>query len=413
MKLIDKIKDGFYDIFYVWRQEVSMMIHDQGAQLFMFFLCFAYPLLYSFIYNNEVVREVPVVAVDNSHSGESRKFLRYLDASPDVNVKYHNLDMEEAKETLRQQKAYGIIVLPSSFDKDITKGIQAHVSIYCDISGLLYYKAIFGNCSDVALKMNKEIKISRLGNTTNRQDEISTAPIKYEEVPIFNPQKGMASFLIPAVLMLIIQQSLLLTVGILAGTSRENNRFRNLVPINKKYQGTLRIVLGKGLAYLLIYIFLSSYVLIIAPKIFSLIQLANFSTLAAFVFPYILACIFFAMTVSVFIRNRETCMLIFVFTSVPLLFMSGISWPRTNIPEFWKVFSYLFPSTFGINGFVRLNSMGALLKDVEPEFRMLWIQTGVYFITTCIVYRYQILLSRRHALERLKEMKQKAKNTFK
>ena len=62
-------------------------------------------------------------------------------------------------------------------------------------------------------------------------------------------------------------------------------------------------------------------------------------------------------------------MLLFVFTSVPLLFLSGISWPGAAMPEFWRYFSYIFPSTFGINGYVRINSMGATLNEVAFEYQ--------------------------------------------
>ena len=201
-------------------------------------------------------------------------------------------------------------------------------------------------------------------------------------------------FLLPAVLMLIIQQTLLLGVGLSAGTARENNRFKDLVPITRQYQGTLRIVLGKSFAYFLIYALVAAYILCLVPKLFSLVQIAQPATLPAFVVPYILACIFFAMTCSIFIHHRESCLIIYVFTSVPLLFISGISWPGASVPVFWKVFSWLFPSTFGINGFVRINNMGATLPEVLFE--------GIYFLTTCMVYRRQIILSRRHAIERLR-----------
>ena len=116
-------------------------------------------------------------------------------------------------------------------------------------------------------------------------------------------------------------------------------------------------------------------------------QIAIPSVLALFALPYLTACIFFAMTASIAIRNRETCMLLFVFTSVPLLFLSGISWPGAAMPEFWRYFSYIFPSTFGINGYVRINSMGATLNEVAFEYQALWIQTGIYFLTTCLVYQ--------------------------
>ena len=93
--------------------------------------------------------------------------------------------------------------------------------------------------------MNADIKVERSANTTDRQDEITAYPIEYEDVALYNPTNGFAAFLIPAVLVLIIQQTLLLGIGLSAGTAREQNRFRDLVPINRHYNGTLRIVMGK------------------------------------------------------------------------------------------------------------------------------------------------------------------------
>ncbi len=403
--LRDKITQGFNDLFYIWWEELKSVFKDQGVLIFFFLVPLAYPILYAFIYTNETVREVPVVVVDLSHSSLSRKFLRNVDASADLHIVAYCSDLEEAKEIMRQKGAYGTIYIPEHFSDDIVKGIQTQVQIYCDMSGLLYYKALLSTCTDVSLEMNKRIKISRLGNTTDRQDEVGTQPLEYENVALFNPQNGFASFLIPAVLILIIQQTLLLGIGLAAGTARENNRFRDLVPLNKRYHGTLRIVLSKSLVYFMIYMLMGTYILCAVPRMFSLIQIPQPDVLFAFLIPYLLACIFFAMTASIAIRNRETCMLIFVFTSLPLLFISGISWPGAAVPSFWRYVSWLFPSTFGINGFVRINSMGATLQEVLFEYRALWLQTGIYFLTTCWVYRHQILLSRKHALARLHEMR--------
>ncbi len=401
------IRQGLNGLFYIFRKELKATIKDQGVLIFFLLVPLAYPLIYAFIYTNEVVREVPTAVVDANNSSQSRKYIRMVDGSPDVHIQSYCADMEEARLLLKDQKVYGIIYIPESFSQDLAEGKQAHVSIYCDMSGMLYYKAILLANTETSLKMNKEIQVKRLGNTTERQDEISTTPIEYESVSLFNPQDGFASFLIPAVLILIIQQTLLLRVGLSAKTARKNNRFRDLVPISRQYQGTLRIVLGKSLAYLMIYTVMSTYILCLVPKIFSLVQIAQPATLFWFTLPYLLACIFFAMTCSIFVHHRESCMLIFVFTSVPLLFISGISWPGAAIPKFWEIFSWLFPSTFGINGYVRINTMGATLHDVLPIIRGLWIQAVVYFITTCIVYRRQIMLSRKHALERLKTYRNK------
>ncbi|MEG1161006.1 ABC transporter permease [Bacteroides sp.] len=405
----NNIAQGIGDLFYIWKREFRTTFRDQGVLIFFVLVPLVYPLIYGFIYTNEVVREVPAVVVDNSRSSLSREYLRKVDATPDIQVVAYCNDMEEAKLMLRDRLAYGIIYIPSDFSSNIARGKQAQVSLYCDMSGLLYYKSMLLANTAVSLDMNQNIKIERAGNTTNRQDEITAYPIEYEDVAMFNPTNGFAAFLIPAVLILLIQQTLLLGIGLSAGTARENNRFKDLVPINRHYSGTLRIVFGKGLSYFMVYALVAVYVLCVVPRIFSLNQIGQPSTLALFMLPYLAACIFFAMTASIAIRNRETCMLIFVFTSVPLLFISGISWPGAAIPAFWKYFSYIFPSTFGINGFVRINNMGATLSEVSTEYHALWLQAGFYFLTTCFVYRWQIIMSRKHVVERYKERKEQNK----
>jgi ABC-2 type transport system permease protein len=102
-------------------------------------------------------------------------------------------------------------------------------------------------------------------------------------------------------------------------------------------------------------------------------------------------------------------MLLMVFVSVPLLFLSGTSWPQNNIPGFWQGISWLFPSTFGARGYIRINSMGGSLGDVLFEYRALWLQMTVYFLIACAVYRHQIFLARQHAMERLVFLKNKRK----
>jgi len=391
---------------FIFREELRTVFKDQGIIVFFLLVPLAYPLLYSFIYTNEVVREVPVAAVDDSRTALSREFLRHTDATADVHIVSYCADMEEAKELVKRREAYGIIYVPEDFSRRLAKGEQTSVSIFPDMSGLLYYKALLTACTNVSLDMNALIKVERAGNTTEEQDRVTEHPIAYEEVSIFNPQNGFAAFLIPAVLILIIQQTLLLGVGMAAGTAREHHRFRHLVPVERHYTGLLRIVLGKAGAYLLIYLPISVYVLGVVPRLFTLNQIGNPADMALFVVPFLIACIFFAMTVSGLVKQRETCIVLIVFTSVPLLFISGVSWPGSAIPALWQYIGYVFPSTFGINGFVKLNNMGAGLADVRHEWFILWLQATVYFFTACVVYRSSIIASRRRFVALYREKKQ-------
>ena len=246
---------------YIFREELRTIVRDQGVLIFFFIVPLGYPLLYTFIYNAEVVREVPIAVVDDSRTAISREYVRHLDASPDVKVISHCANMSEAKSLIRHRDAYGIVRVPRDFSDRLMRGEQVSVSAYADMSGMLYYKSVLTANTNVSLAMNAQIKVQRAGGTTSEQDKVTEHPIAYEEVSLFNPQNGFATFLIPAVLILIIQQTLLLGVGMAAGTARETNRFHTLLPIERHHTGLLRIVQGKAFAYLLVYIPISVYVL--------------------------------------------------------------------------------------------------------------------------------------------------------
>lgn len=395
---LQTISQGLRDLFYIWARELRVMRRDMGVLIFFIVVPLLYPLLYGYIYNAEQVREVPTVVVDDSHSSLSRDYLRRVDATPEVSIVAQCADLAEAQRLMREREAYGIIYIPQDFSECVATGRQAKVSLYCDMSGLLYYKGILLSNTLVSLEMNGEIKIARSSSTTARTDELVAYPIAYEEVPLYNPTIGFATFLLPAVLVLMLQQTLLLGIGLSAGTAREHSRWGDLIPEDRHYRGTLRIVAGKGLSYLTIYALVAVYVLWCVPRLFSLVQIGQWQEIALFVLPYLLSSIFFSMTLSVFVRNRETCMLLFVFTSVPLIFISGISWPGASVPAFWHYVSYLFPSTLGINGFVKLNNMGSSLSQVSGEYLGLWLQSFIYLITTCLVYYRQRIISHHHRI---------------
>lgn len=385
------------NIFQIWYREIGNIFRDKGIMIFILFVPLAYPLLYSYVYTNEVVREVPVAVVDESHSELSRELLRKMDASPDMKIVAYCDNLSAAQEMIRRQEVYGIVRIPSDFTRELWKGSQAPIGLYCDMSSMLYYKALLLTATNVSLEVNKDIKVNHyLPSTTDRQAEITRMPIDYDYVPLYNPQSGFAAFLIPPVLMLIIQQTLLLGIGMSTGNSREHH-MGSVIPFHPWYKNPVHIVIGKALPYFMLYIILGVYMFAVVTRLFTLPQLGHSTTFIAFLVPFVLACIFLAMVLSSFIYRREDSILLLVFLSVPMLFLSGLSWPASDMPAFWKYFSYLFPSTFGMNGYVRITSSGARLSDISSEYIALWIQAGVYFLLACWFYRRQIksLLTRK------------------
>lgn len=389
-KIAKRFRRAVSETALVWTNELSTAFRDEAVLVFMVLVPLGYPLLYSFIYNNEIVRDIPIAVVDESNSSLSRRYIRSLDASQYTNVTQKPTDLKAAQELMKRGKVYGIVRIPPDFSKNINTSTQAYIYAFSDASTLLYFRQFSIANTDVSLKMNADIKIRQAGNTTDRQDALTVAPLKYEEVNIFNPTTGVASYLLPAVLMMILQQTMLLGVAINAGTLREKNSFRLLSPISRHAGGTFEIVIGRALCYIPVHIANAFYVLGITPMLFHFNRLAHFGDVAAFLTPYLLAVAFLSIVVSHFVKTRESSMVIILFSSLVLLFISGISWPWSAMPAFWKGVAYFFPSTFGINGFVRMTNEGARLSQVSFEYIGLWIQALCYLLLAAYTMKLDI-----------------------
>jgi ABC-2 type transport system permease protein len=269
---------------------------------------------------------------------------------------------------------------------------QTTISAYADMEFFLYYKALMTGASFVSLETGNQIQINNLMNEglTEQQAQITAEPFKMADNAMANPGGGFASYGIPAALILIIQQTLIIAIGILAGTARERHIFGTLVPMDRKKMGTFRLVVGKAAAYFTIYALLCVYMLGMIPEWFGYGQSADFIELISLITPFILSSIFMGLTFSVIFKNRESAMMLYLFTSIPLLFLSGIIWPLSNFGPVWLAVREIFPSSNAIFGYIKMNSLGATIFETRKEIISLWIQTGIYFLTACITYGYQV-----------------------
>lgn len=380
------------DIISIYRNEFKVVFSDRGVVIIFIIASLVYPALYCGLYRNETLVDTPIAVVDNSATASSRALLRHIDATPDVAIAMRCMSMAEAQNAFDTRKVHGIVNIPAEFDKKLQKNEQATVSVYCDMSSFLYYRALLQACNYSVLDMGKEIQLERLNaqGITGESAEAVLEPVPFHGVGLYNSGMGFASFLMPAILILIIHQTLFFGISMLAGTSREENRFHVLVSSKLHRGGTLRVIMAKAACYLTMYLVFSYYILVLVPQMFNLPHIGLSIDILKMLIPFLLATIFFSMTVSVFFPNRETGMILFLFFSLILLFLSGISWPQSNINGFWKAFSWMFPAIHGIQAYIKINTMGGTLHTIRFEYLSLWIQTGLYLITTVIVYRWQI-----------------------
>lgn len=388
-------KTGWWSsVVKVWRREFGFVFHDLGVMLFFFALPLFYPLVYTLIYNPETVKDVRIAVVDQSRTARSRELTRMVDATDAIEVYAQSTTVDEARRLMNSHEIYGILLIPSDFDKNIGRGEQATAIFYSEMSLLLRYRAFVSALTDVQLALGEKIRTETMDALGGVASLVTTPQINQDAVMIGDPTQGFASFIIPGIIILILQQSMLLGVTMLGAASSERRRKNGFYDPLSVDAPPLATVLGKAMCYVAIYIPMVIYVTWCVPEMFSLPHYGNRLDYVIFLIPMLLATAFMGISLSVFVTERESSLLVIVFTSVFFLFLSGLTWPRYAMNGFWRLIGDCIPGIWGMEGFIRLNNNASTLGEESHATMMMWALTAVYFILAWILTRYQYRTAR-------------------
>lgn len=353
---------------------------------------FVYGLLYNYMYAPNIVTEVPVAIVDNSRSELSRNYVRWLDATPEVEVFDQAIDYLEAKEWMKEGKAQGILYLPHDFENRVFRGDESVFSLYATTDAFLYFEALQKASTNVMLAINDKYRPDgAVFLPPQGLIAVATAePVNVVGTALYNYTEGYGSYLIPAVMMIIIFQTLLMVIGMVAGEECSAKGIRTYLPFGRSYRVAFRIVIGKTFVYCGLYAVFAFFLLGLLPHFFSIPDIGNGIYICMLMIPYLLATSFLGLAASRCFTDSEAPLLMIAFFSVGLIFLSGVSYPLELMPWYWRALHYIIPAAPGTLAFVKLNSMGASMADIRPEYITLWVQVGVYSLLSMWVYKRKL-----------------------
>ena len=298
-----------------------------------------------------------------------------MDATREVEIAYKCATMQEAEELMEKRKVHGVVLFPEDYSDRLAGLEQATISTYADMSSFLYYKDLTMAVNHVMLDEMGQIEASRYaakGMTDESVKQmINSIPVE-EEIP-FNTNMSFLIFFLSAALILVVQQTMFYGVSVMNGSMREGGA---------THDGSL---IGRAAAYALIYIGIAVYGLLLVPMMFGMPQRGMLGDMLVLIFLFVITCVSFSFTFSRFVHHRETVFVVLLFMSSLCLFLSGFSWPVSSFPPFWKAVSYIFPSTFMIQGFNNINNAACTLAMIRPQIMGLVSQFAFYSVTAFIM----------------------------
>lgn len=377
-----------------YRAEFRTVLHNKGALLVLIGAVIIYPIIYSITYSPELVRELPIALVNQDHTASSRLLAKMVDATEQIDLSHHANTLEEAKQLFAYNKVRGILLIPEGFEADLYKGEQTSLSTYCDASYMLLYKQTITGVIQSSLTFSAGVEIKRLmakGSSMEQATQQAQA-IKIKFNDVYNPSSGYGSYVMPALNIFILQQTLLIGIGLMGGFQRERGKhIHTIIGFNRH---ATAIIWGKTLCYGSITLFNAIFALGCIHYWFNFPSSDNWSTLVLFFIPFALSTIFLGISISAMFKKAEHSIMILVFLSLILMFLSGFSWPVSLFPEPLKYIRLLFPSSIIIAPYLRIREMGASLTDVKTEFIMICIQMLAYYLLTLFIFKQKRLHSK-------------------
>lgn len=353
----------------VWRamrDEWRAIFADSQVRSILLVSLVIYAVIYPLPYWAELLRDVPVVLVDQDRTTTSADLVRHVDASEAVAITTDAVDMAQAIRLVQERQAYGVLLIPEGFERNLLRGRQSPVAVYADASYFLMYQRVMQGAAVPIRQLGAEVEVARLMATGTGLGvaRAQVSPANQVEVALFNPAAGYATYVLPAAFVLILQQTILMGLALTA-TRRGQGR-----------EHPVWLVLGRMTAWLAIYAVLLPVYLIVLPALYGLPNLGHVADVLAIGLPFVLATGLLAQCVAAVFRSAAVVQVVLLAMGLPFFFLSGFAWPVEAIPPVLTALAQLVPSTPAIDGLVRVSQMGARLPDLAHTLWHLWALTG-------------------------------------
>ncbi len=334
-----------------------------------------YSFLYPLPYSHQTPREQTLSVVNLDKSQASYQLERMVDATPQVKVMRRDSSIEEAKQAFLNQQVSGILVIPENFYKDLLIGKSTTLAYAGDASYFLVYGTLVEGLAQAGGTLAAKTKVSRL---IVSGEPLVLASQHYSATqqnlkPTFNPRMGYVDYVVPAVFVLILQQTMVIASGMMIGTQKHQRGYWS-------HLSSLQLIALRTLVLVPIYYVLSMYYFGASFTMHGINTIGHPLEILTLLLPFLLTACFIGLWLGSLTPRRELVTLIVLLSSMPLVFSAGFIWPLEAIPQPLVWLSKLFPSTPAIQGFLALNQMGADWRQIASQWTLLWGQAAIWFV---------------------------------
>lgn len=351
------------NIWKILRLEFLHIFTDKSVVMVMFGGVLFYALLYPLPYHKSIPGKQAIAVLDFDQSNLSRRLSRMAGSTPQLRIAENPGSMREAEEMLENGIVHGLLVIPSGFERDVYLGVPTTISFSGDASYFLIYGNVIEGLLTAATTLSVETQIVKEVMSGKNPAIIPGEIMSFRISPygVFNPTGGYINYIVPAVFILILHQTLLIAAGTVTVKDRKMRKLA-LISTPESVSIVIRVCF-----FVAIYTMLSLMYFGFFFDLYGVPHSASQSSLIAFSLLFLSVTTVFAICIGYMLPRPELTTILVLLSSLPIVFTAGFVWPSDSLPAWLDNVTMLVPAKLGIQGFLSINQMGVSLLNLEKE----------------------------------------------
>lgn len=359
-------------------REANRISKDHTLILSLLLAPIFYAFFYGSIYLNKTESEVAIAIVDKDKSSLSREYIRMITQDQRVKIGNFSPDFEHAKLKFMNLEVQGILAIEKGFERNLKRMQKADVSLFLNTSRFLPSNDINKTVSSVSVMVGAGLRIKYF-EMHGHNDALSlreAMPITIDDKSIFLHPSTYGGFLLPGLLLIILQQTFFIGLAESIAREREQKTFKQWLRLGN--DNIWHAIFGKGFFFLFLYFCYTLFFHVVNYNVLNLKIQGNIALLTFLIFIFFNVLLMFATFIGSLFRKEIWALQFAAFSTYPIFLLAGYSWPTSAMNDFLQFIAYLLPTTPVLNAYAAIVFKNASFNQVSGDVIHLF-SLGIFY----------------------------------
>ena len=349
-----------------------------------------YGVLFGYVYKQAKVINLPIVIIDEDHSPMSDKIIEAFEDNEALLVSDIRYTAGNILDEMPVKQFDAVITLPTNFEADILQKRHPEIRVDLNMANILNANTASKNIQAVLMTLNAGIEIEGLKKSGLHptQAAASYESFKINFNKLYNSSGNYINFMLPGLLIAIMQQIIFLAMALVFARDFEDDHFGVLV---KKSKSSLYHIALKSTPFIIMIPIMWFFISLlfdyfrINADIYNLPMLLLTTTLT-------MASMCIGMLFSIAIPSQLKATELLMVISTPAFILSGFTWPTLAFPDAIANVATYIPSTQFLSGFRKIAFYGGDVSSIKSEINTLLLICCVSFVVLVLLLQFKIYL---------------------